>query len=287
MLSIPMKLFRFSTPDAAHLGLQTDDGAHFDLTSADPTRFGSLAVWLALPDPLGAAREIENRARQFPIEGEIEILAPLDEQEVWAAGVTYLRSKVARMEESEGGGDFYDLVYDAQRPELFLKATPHRVVGPNQAIRVRRDSSWDVPEPELTLVLAASGAIVGCTIGNDVSSRSIEGENPLYLPQAKVFDGGCALGPMILLGEEMPSRAIRVSIARGGERVFEGQTSTSQMRREPHDLAAWLFRELSFPCGAFLMTGTGVVPPDDFSLRAGDAVSITIEGVGELNNSVA
>lgn len=280
-----MHLFRFASLTGPRLGLLLE-GAHLDLTSSDETAFASIASWLALPDPLSAVRDAAPKARAFPLTGDVKILAPLDEQEVWACGVTYLRSKVARMEESEGGGDFYDLVYDAERPELFFKSTARRVVGTGEAIRIRRDSTWDVPEPELCLVLSSRGEIVGHTIGNDVSSRSIEGENPLYLPQAKVFDGACALGPFIALDGER-ERAIHLTIVRDGDTIFTGQTSTAQMRRTPQELAAYLFRELTFPQGAFLLTGTGVVPGDDFTLRSGDVVKIEIEGIGTLENFVA
>lgn len=282
-----MKIFRFQGDDGPRLGLAVQD-AQFDLTAVDAGSFGSIASWLALPDPAAAVRDVWPRVQAFALPAQSTLLAPLDVQEVWASGVTYLRSKVARIEESEGGGDFYDKVYDAERPELFLKATPRRVVGPNQPIRIRRDSTWDVPEPELTLVLSSSGAIVGFTIGNDVSSRSIEGENPLYLPQAKYFDGCCALGPVIELADgEFAARTIRLSIARDGQTAYEGQTSTSQMRRALEDLVSYLFRELTFPDGVFLMTGTGIVPPDDWTLQSGDLVTIEIEGIGTLVNSVA
>ena len=237
---------------------------------------------------MGAVRAIWPRAQEFPLASQSTLLAPLDVQEVWASGVTYLRSKVARMEESQDGGDFYDKVYDAERPELFLKATPSRVVGPGQPIRIRRDSTWDVPEPELTLVLSSSGAIVGYTVGNDVSSRSIEGENPLYLPQAKYFDGCCALGPVIEVADApFAVREIRLAIERDGKTTFTGQTSTAQMRRKIEELAAYLFRELTFPDGVFLMTGTGIVPPDDWTLQSGDVVTIEIENIGVLQNFVA
>jgi 2-dehydro-3-deoxy-D-arabinonate dehydratase len=286
-----MLLFRFAGEDdrAPRLGLETEDG-RFDLTRADAGAFASLAAWLAQPDPVQAVREALTAARGFPVAADARRLAPHDEQEVWAAGVTYERSKVARMEESEGGGDFYDRVYAAERPELFLKATPSRVSGPEAPIRVRRDSSWNVPEPEMTLALSSRGRIVGVTAGNDVSSRSIEGENPLYLPQAKVYDGACALGPAIRLVEEpsaLRDLEIRLAITRAGATVFEGATSTARLKRTPDELAAYLFRELSFPAGAFLMTGTGIVPPDDFTLRSGDTVSITVESVGTLTNPVA
>lgn len=219
-------------------------------------------------------------------------LAPIGSQEVWAAGVTYLRSKQARMEESAsaGGGDFYDRVYDADRPELFFKATPHRVVGPGQAVRIRRDAKWNVPEPELALVVSAGGTIVGYTIGNDMSSRDIEGENPLYLPQAKVYDGSCALGPCVLAtdGAALPKTTeIRIEIQRGSAIAFAGSTSLSQMKRQFDELVEYLFRDNTFPNGCILLTGTGVVPPDDFTLRSGDVVRITIEPIGTLQNPVA
>ena len=285
-----MNLFRFQTGDGPHLGLMAGDGRRFDLTAAAPQAFASVAAWLGLPEPVAAAREAAGRAEAFPVAGDVAVLAPVDAQEVWAAGVTYERSKVARMEESESGGDFYDRVYEAERPELFLKATPRLVVGPNQPVRVRRDSTWDVPEPEMTLVLSSAGRIVGVTVGNDMSSRSIEGENPLYLPQAKMYDGACALGPMIrIVDDELDLRAlaIRLTISRGGSAAFTGETSTARMRRTPEELAGWLFRELEFPDGALLMTGTGIVPPDDFTLRSGDVVEIAIDGVGVLTNPVA
>lgn len=283
---ITMHLFRYSNSQGARLGLEVA-GKRYDLSAVAP-EFANIAAWLALPDPVAAINDAESRARNFPLPEPLTLLAPLDTQEVWASGVTYLRSKVARMEESEQGGDFYDLVYDAERPELFLKATPARVVGQGKAIRIRRDSAWNVPEPELTLVLASSGRVVGYTIGNDVSSRSIEGENPLYLPQAKVYDGCCALGPVIALNDgRQTARAIQMSIARNGETVFSGETSTAQMRRTLEELAAYLFRELTFSAGAFLLTGTGIVPPDEFTLQTGDVVSITIEGIGTLENPVA
>jgi 2-dehydro-3-deoxy-D-arabinonate dehydratase len=218
------------------------------------------------------------------------LLAPIGSQEVWAAGVTYLRSRTARMEESKaaGGGSFYDRVYDADRPELFFKATPHRVVGPGGVVRVRRDSSWSVPEPELALVVNARGAIVGCTIGNDMSARDIEGENPLYLPQAKVYAGSCALGPAVSVGRDVlvPSTRIAIAIARDGRTVFEGQTTVGSMKRTADELVGYLFRDNSFPNGCVLLTGTGVVPPDDFTLAAGDKVAISIDGIGTLENTV-
>jgi 2-dehydro-3-deoxy-D-arabinonate dehydratase len=217
-------------------------------------------------------------------------LAPIVGQEVWAAGVTYYRSRAARMEESKdaGGGTFYDRVYSAERPELFFKCAGWRVVGPGGTVRIRNDAKWSVPEPELTLVINARGTLVGYTIGNDMSSRDIEGENPLYLPQAKVYDGSCALGPAVMLAEGPLAKTtgIRMEISRAGEIVFTASTTLEQLKREPGELIAYLFRELSFPRGAFLMTGTGIVPADDFTLHSGDAIRIGIEGIGTLENSV-
>jgi 2-dehydro-3-deoxy-D-arabinonate dehydratase len=220
-----------------------------------------------------------------------QVLAPIGSQEVWAAGVTYYRSRDARMEEAQesGGGSFYDRVYLAERPELFFKATPHRVAGPGQPVRIRGDSGWNVPEPELTLAINSRGAIVGYTIGNDMSSRDIEGENPLYLPQAKVYDGSCAIGPGILVTDDpLPATTeIRLSITRDGTRCFEGSTSLSELKRQPRELVDYLFRASSFPAGCFLMTGTGIVPPAPFSLEPGDEIAITIEPIGTLTNRVA
>jgi 2-dehydro-3-deoxy-D-arabinonate dehydratase len=223
-----------------------------------------------------------------PLES-VMLLAPLDAQEVWGAGVTYERSKVARQEESEQGGSFYDLVYRASRPELFFKATPSRVVGPGQPIRIRRDTRWCVPEPELALVLSPNLRLVGFTIGNDVSARDIEGENPLYLPQAKVYDASCALGPAITLASDMPpirELAIRLEIERDGTSVFDGSTSVARMARGLDELIDWLGRDNLFPDGVILLTGTGIVPPDEFTLHAGDTVRISIDRIGTLTNPV-
>ena len=220
-----------------------------------------------------------------------EIVAPIGTQEVWAAGVTYYRSRSARIEESKdaGGGTFYDRVYSAERPELFFKATARRVIGPGGNIRIRTDATWSVPEPELTLVINPNAEIVGYTIGNDMSSRDIEGENPLYLPQAKVYDGSCALGPCVLLADTLlpKSTAIAVTITRKGGVVFTGSTSIAEIKREFTELVSYLFRDNTFPIGAYLMTGTGVVPGDDFTLAHGDIVTIVIDGIGALSNTVA
>jgi 2-dehydro-3-deoxy-D-arabinonate dehydratase len=217
-------------------------------------------------------------------------LAPIGSQEVWAAGVTYFRSRDARMEESKsaGGGDFYDRVYSAERPELFFKATPHRVAGPNEPVTIRSDAKWSVPEPELTLLITPRGRITGYTIGNDMSSRDIEGENPLYLPQAKVYNRSCALGPCILVrNEALPAETeIRLEIRRNGASVYEGATTLAALKRQPQTLAEFLFRDNTFPQGCFLLTGTGIVPPDDFTLEHGDEIRITIPPIGTLMNPV-
>ena len=209
---------------------------------------------------------------------------------MWAAGVTYYRSRDARIEESKeaGGGDFYARVYEAERPELFFKATPFRVRGPGQPLRIRRDARWSVPEPELALVVSAAGTVEGFTVGNDMSSRDIEGENPLYLPQAKVYDGCCGLGPAVLVsdGAIFVERTIHLVIRRAGAAVFEATTSLARLKRRPEELVAWLYRESSFPHGCVLLTGTGIVPPNDFTLEPGDEVGITIDGIGTLRNPV-
>jgi 2-dehydro-3-deoxy-D-arabinonate dehydratase len=220
-----------------------------------------------------------------------DLMAPIGNQEVWAAGVTYFRSRDARMEESKdsGGGDFYAKVYEAERPELFFKAPYYRVVGSGAPVRIRRDARWNVPEPELTLVINNRGAIVGYTIGNDMSSRDIEGENPLYLPQAKVYDGSCAIGPCIYFTEKplAPETEIRISIYRAGSRVFGDSTRIKKIKRPLDELVSYLYRETSFPYGALLMTGTGIVPPNDLTLQHGDEIEIKIEPMGTLRNTVA
>lgn len=219
-----------------------------------------------------------------------QIEAPIGSQEVWAAGVTYFRSRNARMEEAKtaGGGNFYDRVYSAERPELFFKSTASRVVGHDHPVRIRKDASWSVPEPELTLLVNPRGKIIGYTAGNDMSSRDIEGENPLYLPQAKVYDGSCALGPCILVSSDpLPqSTTIRLEIFRSGHAEFSGTTTLAEMKRDPQVLVDYLYRECSFPAGCCLMTGTGIIPPDSFTLQRGDEVHITIDGIGTLVNPV-
>lgn len=239
---------------------------------------GYLRAVIALDEPVG----------DF---GSAQIEAPIGNQEVWAAGVTYYRSRSARIEESKdaGGGSFYDRVYSAERPELFFKATANRVAGPGSHVRIRGDASWSVPEPELTLLINPRNQIIGYTVGNDMSSRDIEGENPLYLPQAKVYDRSCALGPCILVSEEsLPiSTAIFLEIVRKGSSEFSGGTTLAELKRDPATLVEYLFRDNSFPFGTFLMTGTGIVPPDSFTLQTGDQIRITIDSIGTLINDVA
>ena len=220
---------------------------------------------------------------------EVKLLTPVEQQEVWAAGVTYLRSKKARMEESDFSANAYDQVYEAPRPEIFFKSLPDKVVHPGEPVGIRADSKWNVPEPELTLVINSAKEMVGVSIGNDMSSRDIEGENLLYLPQAKVYDRSCAVGPWIVVGaseEEIRQWTIGVEIGRGGQSVFSGETSIDNIKRSFSELLDYLGRSQSFPHGAMLLTGTGVVPDDDFTLEANDKVSITISGIGTLNNPV-
>ena len=248
----------------------------------------SISAMLQLPaDELAPVLEAAQRGE--PVDaGSVHLLAPIDVQEVWACGVTYRRSRDARMEESTQK-DVYDLVYEAERPELFFKATPGRVSGPGEAVAIRSDSTWDVPEPELALVINAHREVVGYTIGNDMSSRSIEGENPLYLPQAKVYAACAGLGPAIAtLGEVADPRALRIelTIERDGEVAFRGETSTEQIHRSFDELVGFLHRGNIFPAGVVLMTGTGIVPPESFTLAGGDVVHITIDGVGTLTNPV-
>jgi 2-dehydro-3-deoxy-D-arabinonate dehydratase len=235
--------------------------------------------------------ECLRRAEVIEVPGLDDVQPPIGTQEVWAAGVTYYRSRDARMQESKssGGGNFYDRVYGADRPELFFKATAHRVAGPNSKVAIRDDATWSVPEPELTLLITPTGRIVGYTIGNDMSSRDIEGENPLYLPQAKVYDRSCALGPCILVSNSPLPRAteIQLEIRRGDKTEFSGSTTLEAMKRDPASLVEFLYRNNSFPKGCFLLTGTGIVPPDSFALKRNDEIRITITDIGTLVNYVA
>ena len=246
------------------------------------------ALQMSAAEILAALRAAEDAPQVDMPLTSVVLKAPIDHQEVWAAGVTYLRSRDARMEESSQR-DVYDRVYDADRPELFLKATPNRVSGPGEAIAIRGDSGWDVPEPELAILLNAHGELVGYTIGNDVSSRSIEGENPLYLPQAKVYSRCAALGPAVVTIDELPDVSnleIQLTIRRGGTELFQDSTATSQLHRSLSDLTDYLLRDNEFPAGVFLMTGTGIVPPSEFTLQDGDEVTIRIDGIGSLVNPV-
>jgi 2-dehydro-3-deoxy-D-arabinonate dehydratase len=249
----------------------------------------SLTDLLHAKDPVELVGSLFDANATLIAAPQVRMLAPIDKQEVWAAGVTYKRSQVARMEESETGASHYDRVYTAPRPEIFFKATPRRVAGPSQPVRIRTDTKWSVPEPELALVISPQGKLVGFTAGNDMSARDIEGENPLYLPQAKLYNDCCALGPSILIPEtplDLPKTGITLVIHRKGGEVFRGQTDLGQMKRTFDDLISWLFRDNSFPEGVILLTGTGVVPPNEFSLAAGDVVSIDITGIGTLTNPV-
>jgi 2-dehydro-3-deoxy-D-arabinonate dehydratase len=256
-----------------------------DLRSAG---VASLAEILAHDEPSRLAASLKSNGKRMPV-SQARWLPPIDNQEVWAAGVTYKRSQTARMEESETAASCYDRVYVSPRPELFFKATAHRCSGHLGPLRIRQDASWNVPEPELTLVLSPKLHLVGYTVGNDMSSRDIEGDNPLYLPQAKVYDQCCGLGPWITLADAMPAKAdinIQLRIERGGECVFEQATSADQMARTFEGLIEWLGRDNTFPNGAFLLTGTGIVPDSSFTLAPRDRVSITISGIGTLVNDI-
>jgi len=280
-----MKVAKFlDETDTPAVGLVTESELIPLSTGAAGAELSSL---LFHEDPRSAIESIPRRA-PIPIDA-VRWLPPIDQQEVWAAGVTYLRSQTARMEESEAAASCYDRVYRADRPELFFKATPHRVSGHLQPLRIRADSKWNVPEPEITLVLSPLMRIVGLTVGNDLSSRDIEGENPLYLPQAKCYDQCAGLGPWITVVDELPapsSLGVDLKIVRDGQVVFDQQTSGDQMARSFEDLVHWLARENSFPTGAFLMTGTGIVPTSDFSLAVGDMVHITVDQIGTLSNPI-
>jgi 2-dehydro-3-deoxy-D-arabinonate dehydratase len=282
-----VKLCRFKSGDnEVRIGLVADDSTVVDLTSAGITRLQPL---LESEDPGAELQQAARGSLPRVALSEIRLCAPVERQEVWAAGVTYLRSKTARMAESDFSATAYDRVYAAERPELFFKSLPEKVVPSGEPVGIRRDARWNVPEPELALVMNSRGKIVGCTIGNDMSSRDIEGENLLYLPQAKIYDRSCALGPWIAVGDaEAAVREwkITLEIRRGGGRVFAGETSPGKIQRSFAELAGFLFRSQVFPHGAVLLTGTGIVPPDSFTLQAGDVVEIEITGIGLLRNTV-
>jgi len=283
-----MKLCRFQQgPGRPRVGLVRDDDTLLDLSAEGIDRLTSLFEFEGLAAQLGALAG-QNLPRLAL--ADVKLLAPLEQQEVLAVGVTYLRSKKARMDESEFSATAYDKVYDAPRPELFFKSMPEKVVGPGGTVGIRSDARWSVPEPELAFVLNSRGHVVGYTVGNDMSSRDIEGENLLYLPQAKIYTGSCALGPFVRVGateEEARTWKISLEIRRGGAVVFQGEVSAGQLKRPFEEMAGYLFRCQSFPHGAVLLTGTGIVPPDSFTLTAGDVVRISISGVGVLENTVA
>ena len=286
-----MKLCRFKRKEkhehVVRIGLVNVDSTVTDLTAAGIEKLTRL---LEAEDPVALVGQLATlNLPRLPL-GEIQLLAPVGWHEVWAAGVTYLRSKTARMEESDFSASAYDRVYAAERPEIFFKSLPHKVVAPGEAVGIRRDAKWSVPEPELALVMNSRGKIVGHTIGNDMSSRDIEGENLLYLPQAKTYQRSCAIGPWIVLGTpEAQARewTIKLNIERDGKTVFTGETSVGQIKRRFEELAEYLFRSQVFPYGAILLTGTGIVPPDSFTLNERDVVRIEISGIGTLQNPVA
>lgn len=284
-----MKLAKYRTP-LGLIGVGVVEGEQlFALELSQVAGIETLADILHSSNPRELVAALHPGANASIPCRSVQILAPIDRQEIWAAGVTYKRSKVAREEESAGAAQFYDKVYSAPRPELFMKATPERVSHPQEAIRVRADSKWNVPEPELTLVISPQLKIVGYTVGNDVSSRDIEGENPLYLPQAKIYHGSCAIGPWITLADAVTDWTacdIQLTIHRDGNVAFDGSTSVAQMNRTPEYLVEWLGKENRFPNGVMLMTGTGIVPPDAFSLSIGDTVHIRIGDFGTLVNPV-
>ena len=280
-----MKLCRFKTAEGAvRIGRLQDNETVADLTAAG---FESLTALLEDTEALAQAEAAD--APTVPL-ATVSLLAPVERQEVWAAGVTYLRSKKARMEESDFSANAYDQVYDAPRPEIFFKSLPEKVVHPGEPVGIRADATWNVPEPELTLVVNSRKELVGVSIGNDMSSRDIEGENLLYLPQAKMYERACAIGPCIVTGaDEAAIRqwTIGVEIIRSSETVFSGDTSINNIKRTFDELLDYLGRSQSFPHGAMLLTGTGVVPGDEFTLAAEDRIRVTISGIGTLENPVA
>jgi len=283
-----MKVCRFASGEnVARVGAISDDNRSVTDLSAG---LSSLTELLESENPATAAQlALRGGGQQFPV-AAVRLLAPVERQEVWAAGVTYLRSKTARMEESDFSATAYDRVYAAARPELFFKSVAEKVVATGDLVGIRRDATWNVPEPELALVLNSRGQIVGYTAGNDMSSRDIEGENLLYLPQAKVYDRSCALGPWITLGvDETAARAwkITIQIRRAGTTVFAGETAVSQIKRGFGELAEYLGRSQRFPHGAVLLTGTGIVPNESFTLAEDDEITIAISGIGTLTNRVA
>jgi 2-dehydro-3-deoxy-D-arabinonate dehydratase len=279
------RVCRFDQDGKTGAGIVVDDTHIADLSSAGHKSLGSV-----LEAGVSGLQSIDFSTLPKIAIAEVRLLPPVEQQEVWAAGVTYLRSKKARMEESDFSASAYDRVYEAARPEIFFKSLPEKVVATGDAVGIRKDATWNVPEPELALILDSRKQLIGFTIGNDMSSRDIEGENVLYLPQAKIYDRSCALGPWIVMGAseaEARSWTITVQISRAGNIMFAGETAVGQIKRSFTELANYLFRSQTFPNGAILLTGTGVVPPDQFTLEAGDKVRIGISGIGFLENLVA
>ncbi len=291
-------LCRFDAQGSTHLGLISGEEL-YDLSALGLAEYATFESWLTsasgrVADAMAQLSQVAASARALcsadallDSEQSPHVVCPLDTQEVWAFGVTYEMSKQARMRESEEP-TIYGRVYDAARPEIFFKATPHRVVGPGEAVAIRADSTWDVPEPEMALVITPQLEIVGYTVGNDMSSRDIEGQNPLYLPQAKVYDRCCALGPVVRLAKDFDplDQAVTCAIYRNGEVAFSGETNTARIHRSLTELVSYLGCCNSFPTGAFALTGTGIVPPDTFTLAQGDVIEITFEGMGTLRNPV-
>ncbi len=282
-----MRLCRFQNSQGhVRVGLTYDGTTLLDLAVAGVERLDTL---LESENPQAAITRLTSQTQTRYSVRSVKLLTPIERQEVWAAGVTYLRSKAARMEESQSSANAYDAVYEASRPELFFKSLPEKVVGPGGEVGIRKDAFWNVPEPELALVANSKGRIVGYTIGNDMSSRDIEGENLLYLPQAKVYDRSCAVGPWIIVGStenEVRSWTVHIRIQRANKVIFQGETSISQIKRAFTELIGYLYRSQSFPNGAVLLTGTGIVPPGDFSLQVADNIQINISGIGSLENTV-
>lgn len=284
-----MKLCRFKIEASSdvRIGLiGNDDQSVIDLTKLGVGRMKDLLERRDITDAI--ARLTHSASAQYSLDS-VRLLTPVESQEVWAAGVTYLRSKEARMVESEFSANAYDRVYDAVRPEIFFKSLPEKVVSPGEPVGIRSDARWNVPEPELALVINSSGDIAGFTIGNDMSSRDIEGENLLYLPQAKIYTGSCAVGPWIMMGAiESDARrwGISLEIRRAGKTVFSGETQVNNIKRRFSELVEYLFRSQKFPNGAVLLTGAGIVPPDSFTLESADSVLIRISGIGTLENPV-